>query len=150
MLLLDDPFTSSFHCPLKYLLFNDFFSTHDVAKVAQLPLSYCVSKDEWGANLLQHPVAVVVCVFVFVFVFYPYRIPWEVFCSTTVETPQSFCCHFFVGAQHYELINALLLKSKTDVHQLQSTWAPITTSIWPANKACIQLQILRGYTIVWW
>ena len=29
---------------------------HDVAKVAQLPLSYCVSKDEWVASLLQHPI----------------------------------------------------------------------------------------------
>ena len=48
--------STSFHCPLKYLLFNAFVSTLDVAKVAQLSLSYCVSKDEWGGDLLQHPV----------------------------------------------------------------------------------------------
>ena len=47
---------TSFHCPLKNLLFNAFLTTHDVAKVAQLPLFYCVSKDEWGANVFQHPV----------------------------------------------------------------------------------------------
>ena len=29
---------TSFHCPLKYLLFETLFSTHDVTKVAQLPL----------------------------------------------------------------------------------------------------------------
>ena len=28
--------------------------------------------------------------------FYPSRIPREVFCSTTVQRPQSFCCHFLL------------------------------------------------------
>ena len=39
-------FFTSFQCQLKNPL---FFSSHGVAKVAQLPFSY-----EWGANLLQH------------------------------------------------------------------------------------------------
>ena len=56
MLLLDDLFLYILSLSLEISAFQYFLPTYDVAKVAQLPLSYCVSKGEWGANLLQHPV----------------------------------------------------------------------------------------------
>ena len=80
--------STSFHCPFKYLLFSAFFSTHDVAKVAQLPLSYCVLKDEWGANLFQHSV--------FGSLILPGYPEKSSVASYTVQRPKSFCCHFLL------------------------------------------------------
>ena len=54
MLLLNDLFPYILPLYLENPRFNAFFS-HDVAKAAQLPFSYCVSEEECGANVLQHP-----------------------------------------------------------------------------------------------